>query len=215
MAQSNHRGEGEPPSNIHIGPATRKNSWLPWLLLALGLVALLFGIRRCQDSAATRIAPTPTTERAAGATAVPAPGTRAVTETVPVLPGTSAIGTYLGGTEPVPRTFVFEKLHFDTAKSDIRPQDHDELKTIVTVMKEHPNARVRIVGYADSRGTTPANANLGKNRADSVRSALAADGIAADRIETASGGETNPIATNATPAGQAENRRTELVVLQR
>jgi outer membrane protein OmpA-like peptidoglycan-associated protein len=42
-----------------------------------------------------------------------------------------------------------------------------------------------------------------------------ADGTAADRIDTASGGETNPADTNATSSGQAENRRTELIVLQR
>jgi outer membrane protein OmpA-like peptidoglycan-associated protein len=48
-----------------------------------------------------------------------------------------------------------------------------------------------------------------------VKAALVAEGIAASRLETASGGETNPVDTNATSSGQAENRRTELVVLQR
>ena len=42
-----------------------------------------------------------------------------------------------------------------------------------------------------------------------------AEGIAAERLETASGGQTNPVDTNATNAGQAENRRAELVVIQR
>ena len=56
---------------------------------------------------------------------------------------------------------------------------------------------------------------LGKSRAESVKSSLVAGGIPAARIETASGGETNPVDSNATASVQAENRRTELVVLQR
>jgi outer membrane protein OmpA-like peptidoglycan-associated protein len=115
----------------------------------------------------------------------------------------------------LPRTFVFEKLNFDTAKSEIRAADRDELNTLAAALKQYPNARIRIVGYADSRGAAAANATLGKERADSVKAALVAEGIADTRLETASGGETNPVDTNATSTGQAENRRTELVVLQR
>jgi outer membrane protein OmpA-like peptidoglycan-associated protein len=48
-----------------------------------------------------------------------------------------------------------------------------------------------------------------------VKAALVAGGIDAARLETASGGETNPVDSNTTSSGQAENRRTELVVLQR
>jgi outer membrane protein OmpA-like peptidoglycan-associated protein len=48
-----------------------------------------------------------------------------------------------------------------------------------------------------------------------VKAALVAQGIAAERLETASGGETDPVDTNATASGQFENRRAELVVRQR
>lgn len=224
MAQSDHKGDGAPPSNIHVGPATKKN-WLPWVLLALGLLALLFGLRRCSEDDTARVAPVPatttttttTTEPAAVPPAAPAvaPAVAPAADTGAVLAGTSGVGGYLAGTEALPRTFVFEKLHFDTNKSEIRAADRDELNALGAAMKQYPNARVRIVGYADARGTAPANATLGKDRADSVKAALVAGGIAADRIETASGGETNPVDSNATTTGQAENRRTELVVLQR
>jgi outer membrane protein OmpA-like peptidoglycan-associated protein len=218
MANSDHQGDGAPPSNIHVGPPTKKTNWLPWLLLALGLLALLFGLRRCsRDDAPTPVAAVPatatTTTTTTTSTATPA--TSAVTDGAAVLAGTSGVGTYLGGTEALPRTFVFEKLHFDTAKSEIRAADRDELNTLGAALKQYPTSRIRIVGYADARGNASANATLGKERADSVKAALVADGIAADRIETASGGETNPVDSNATSTGQAENRRTELVVLQR
>lgn len=228
MAKSNHDGDGAPPSNIHVGPATKKKSWLPWLLLGLVLLALLFGLRGCSDDdAATRVATMPATTPAAETVAVP-PATTATTtatttttttapatETAAVLAGTSGVGSYLAGTEALPRTFVFEKLNFDTAKSDIRAADRDELNTLGAALKQYPNARIRVVGYADARGGASANATLGKERADSVKAALVANGIAADRVETASGGETNPVDSNATSTGQAENRRTEVIVLQR
>jgi outer membrane protein OmpA-like peptidoglycan-associated protein len=159
-------------------------------------------MRRCNhDNESARVA--------AGAAATPATGTATA------LPGTSGVGSYLAGTEALPRTFVFEKLNFDTNKSDIRPADHDELNTLAAALKQYPNARIRIVGYADARGLASANATLGKERAESVKAALVAEGIAATRLETASGGETNPVDSNATPAGRFENRRTELIVLQR
>ena len=132
-----------------------------------------------------------------------------------MLAGTSGLGGYLAGTEAAPRTFQFEKLNFDTAKSDIRPVDADEVNAIAAVLKQYGTARVRIAGYADARGPSAANLALGKARADSVKAALVAKGIDGARIETISGGENDPVDTNATASGQAENRRTELVVIAR
>lgn len=220
MANSNHPGDGAPPRDIHVGPDKKKAKWLPWLLLALVLLALIFGLRSCQDDdsvartevATAPVAPATTSTTTETTTAVtPAPAT----DTTAVLAGTSGVGAYLGGTEALPRTFVFEKLNFDTAKSDIRAADRDELSALAGAMKQYPNARIRIVGYADARGAAGANSTLGKDRAESVKQALVAQGIAADRLETASGGEVNPVDTNATSTGQAENRRAELVVIQR
>lgn len=216
MANPNHPNDGAPPRDVHVGPE-KKAKWLPWLLLGLVLLALLFGLRSCNDDevARTTAVTAPATPEPATTPVAPAPVTTPATDTAAVLAGTSGVGSYLGGTEALPRTFVFEKLNFDTAKSDIRVQDRDELSALAAAMKQYPNARMRIVGYADARGAAGANSTLGKDRAESVKQALVAQGIAADRLETASGGEVNPVDTNATATGQAENRRAELVVIQR
>jgi len=210
MVNPDNRGNGIPPRHSQ-DTETKKKGWLPWVLLALGIIAVLLGLSRCnREKAIVDNTTAPATTPATSAqTTAPATGT------VAVLAGTSTVGSFLAGTDALPRTFVFEKLNFDTAKSDIRAADTNELSELAAAMKQHPNARIRIVGYADARGDAAANATLGKQRAESVKAALVADGIAADRLDTASGGETNPVDTNATSAGQAENRRTELIVLQR
>jgi len=222
MPDPDKRTNGAPPNHLHVGPEHHKKgpNWLAWLALLAGILALLFALSRCgrdeQTTTVTRAVVTNDT-----AAAAPADNAGAVVAATPnagsaeALAGTSAVGGFLAGTEPTPRTFQFEKLNFDTAKSDVRRADAAEVNQIAAVLKQYGNAHVRIAGYADARGSTPANVALGKSRADAVKAALVAQGIQASRIETVSGGESDPVDSNATASGQAENRRTELVVTSR
>ena len=206
MADPEDRRTDAPPSHIHI-EKTKKFNWLPWLLLALGLIALLFALSRCGRDEAAVVSPA-----APPAEVVAATPNAGASE---ALVGTSGLGTYLAGTEALPRTFTFEKLNFDTANSDIRPADAAEVNEVAAALKQYATARIRIAGYADARGNDAANVALGKARADSVKAALVAQGIDAGRVETVSGGENDPVDTNATAGGRFENRRTELVVTAR
>ena len=205
---NNKRTDGAPPSHIHI--EKKPINWLAWLLLLAGILALLFALSRCGRDH-TAVAPVATDSAAPSGVVAETSGAPAST----ALTSTSGLGNYLAGTGATPQTFTFDKVLFDTAKSDIRASDRGDVAAVASTLKSYPGAHVRIAGYADSRGSEPANLKLGKARADAVKAALVADGIKGDRIETVSGGEHDPVDTNATAGGRAENRRTELVVTQR
>ena len=200
------RPDGTP---LHIHVEKKKVNWLAWLLLALGLLALLLALARCHRD-----------ERAAVAPAA-APGPNTVVGTTSdagkstALMGTAGLGSYLAGAEVTPRTFVFDKLKFDTAKSDIRPVNVADVDAVAATLAKYPTTHIRIAGYADASGNDAANTALGKARADSVKAALVAKGIDAARVDTVSGGSTDPVDTNATAGGRSANRRTEVVVTSR
>jgi outer membrane protein OmpA-like peptidoglycan-associated protein len=211
MAGSNDNRPDGAPSHIHI-EKNKKFNWLPWLLLALGLLALLFALSRCNRDDTAAVAPVASPAAAATGDVV---ATTPNAGAADALTGTSGLGTFLAGTEAAPRSFVFEKLNFDSAKSAVRAEDVAEIDQVAATLKQYGTARVRIAGYADARGNDAANMALGRARADSIKAALVAKGVDAARIETVSGGENDPVDSNATASGRFENRRTELVVTAR
>ncbi|WP_419828176.1 OmpA family protein [Sphingomonas sp.] len=202
---------GAPPREVHI--EKKKTNWLAWILLALGILAALLALSRCHRQETAAVAPAPT-----GTPATPPVGVEHVTlpggKTVDLQPHTLNydLQGFLASSAPAPRTFTFDNLNFDTAASTIRADDRPTLAALTQILAAYPTAAVRLVGYADARGSDPANMKLGADRAAAVAKALIDGGVNAKRIATASGGDSNPVASNATAGGQFENRRTELVV---
>src|SRR5262249_48669653 len=80
-------------------------------------------------------------------------------------------------------------------------------------LRRNPRAKVELEGHCDSRGTIEYNLGLGARRAKSVKDALVAQGIGADRISTISYGEELPLCRDETEACWARNRRVHGVVL--
>jgi OOP family OmpA-OmpF porin len=73
---------------------------------------------------------------------------------------------------------------------------------------------VLCIGYTDSKGTIPYNQRLSMRRAVAVRNYLVSKGIPATATTVEGRGESQPVATNATDDGRAENRRVELRALR-
>lgn len=103
-------------------------------------------------------------------------------------------------------------VHFDTDKADIRPMDAQALDRKAVILQSHPAVRVRITGHADERYTAEYNLVLGSKRAESAKDYLAGKGIDRARIETATLGETAPIAMGHDESAWSQNRRAELEV---
>jgi len=214
-AGAGHHGVLPPIKNPAVDDARpRRNYYLPWVLLGLALLALLFllvkGLDRDDDDH-DRVQDNTVATQPLAVEQVELPNGRKVE----MAPGSFnyALQNYLGSDEPTPRAFTFDNLNFETASAAIRPQDAATVDTLAQVLKAYRNARVRVVGYTDAEGTASNNQALGQLRADAVAAALAEKGVGKDRVESASGGEGDPLASNRSRAGKAENRRTELVVL--
>jgi outer membrane protein OmpA-like peptidoglycan-associated protein len=103
---------------------------------------------------------------------------------------------------------------FDSAKSSFQKQTYSVLQAIVAILKEYPTAKFVLEGHTDSDGKDDANLVLSQNRAAAVKSFLIDNGIAADRLSSEGFGETKPVATNATKAGKAQNRRVEVKLVK-
>ncbi len=99
---------------------------------------------------------------------------------------------------------------FETGKASFQKSADEVLQAMVVIFKEYPRANFSIEGYTDSVGSKSTNQSLSERRANAVRDYLISNGINADRLTAKGFGEDNPIATNNTRAGRAENRRVEV-----
>lgn len=101
-------------------------------------------------------------------------------------------------------------INFDVDKHNIKPQYHNELKTVGDFLKEFPKSHGEIAGHTDSSHTNEYNQKLSERRANSVKEYIIKNfGIAPERISSKGYGEDKPIATNKTREGKAKNRRIE------
>jgi len=101
---------------------------------------------------------------------------------------------------------------FDTGKATLKPGAREKLARVSGILVTHPDLKLEIEGHTDSVGSDECNQGLSERRAESVRSYLVSQRIAAQTITTAGFGESRPVATNDNAAGRQRNRRVELVV---
>lgn len=101
---------------------------------------------------------------------------------------------------------------FDSNSSNLKPAGANTLTGVAMVLKEYPKTAVNVVGFTDSTGTRALNMRLSQQRAESVASGLILQGVAQNRLRTQGMGPDNPVASNSTEAGKAQNRRVEITL---
>jgi outer membrane protein OmpA-like peptidoglycan-associated protein len=120
---------------------------------------------------------------------------------------------------PIVQKFVLTetagKVLFDFNKATLKPEARNQLARVLQVLKDQPGAQVDIAGHTDSVGSDAYNMKLGKARADSVATYLVQNGVPSQNIRTESFGKRQPVASNATAEGRAQNRRVEITLSPR
>lgn len=104
-------------------------------------------------------------------------------------------------------------LTFNSSSSAIAPESYTVLNSISKVLAEYNKTKISITGYTDNTGNATINNRLSKERADAVYYYLNGRNIPKTRMEAQGLGSADPIASNSTSEGRAENRRVEIKII--
>jgi OmpA-OmpF porin, OOP family len=108
-------------------------------------------------------------------------------------------------------TFGSDEL-FDFNKADLKAPARAKLDDLAAKMQGADIKAIHVVGYTDGVGGDAYNDKLSLRRADAVRDYLVSKGVSPSAIDTEGRGKRDPVATNATAAGRAQNRRVDVKV---
>ena len=86
------------------------------------------------------------------------------------------------------------------------------LSRVAYNLKQYPNTDITVVGYTDNTGSQQVNDKLSLERAQAVMNYLEGQGVAQSRLKAVGKGWNDPIASNSTAAGRAQNRRVEIFI---
>lgn len=104
---------------------------------------------------------------------------------------------------------------FQPNKATLLPESYATLDKIAEMVMKRTNFVLRIHGHTDSAGNSNYNQSLSEARAKACYAYLLTRGVPADRMSYAGFGETQPVADNATPEGQRQNRRVEFLMIRK
>ena len=202
------------------GSSDVRAAW-PWVALALALAAvagtIFYANRQRTAEQAARV--TETATRAVGTTGIlitrPLPS--GVNLRVPAVGSEARLLAYVTSSAPLRSTdwIEFDRIRFYTDSASLMSDSNEQLRGIADIMKAYPRVRLTIGGYTDNTGDPAANLKLSEDRAMAVRNQLVGMGVAPDRMTAKGYGEAEPIATNVTEQGRAENRRVAFQVSAR
>ena len=102
---------------------------------------------------------------------------------------------------------------FATDSTNVSPALRDDLAALAQNVNVYQNSTLQVVGHTDSDGEAAYNQHLSERRAQAVGNILLSNGVPQQRLQTFGRGESQPVASNLSAAGKAQNRRVEIVIL--
>jgi outer membrane protein OmpA-like peptidoglycan-associated protein len=102
---------------------------------------------------------------------------------------------------------------FDTDRAELRGEFFPVLNSVARVLQRYDQTLIDVEGHTDSTGSRPHNQDLSERRALSVARYLGAQGVDDRRFSIQGYADTEPVASNATPDGRAQNRRVEIYLV--
>lgn len=112
------------------------------------------------------------------------------------------------------KSFVLEDCNFETGKAELKPESYAVLDELVAYLVRKEDERIELGGHTDNVGTAKSNLILSEARANTVRAYVIMKGIDPLRVTAKGYGFTVPVASNSTAEGRAQNRRTEVKILE-
>lgn len=105
-----------------------------------------------------------------------------------------------------------DRVYFAAGKATLTAASQAQLANLAALLAAFPRATLKFGGFTDNQGAVEANLLLSADRANAVRRTLVAHGVAPTRVAAQGYGQTHPVASNATLAGQAQNRRVAVLL---
>ena len=113
------------------------------------------------------------------------------------------------------KRFTFDGVNFRTGSAALTDESSTQLDNLVALMNAYKNMAIRVEGHTDNTGDANANMKLSNQRALAVKKYLMDNAIAAGRVEAKGMGQSQPIASNDTEEGRAQNRRIDVYVTKK
>ncbi|MGD9978315.1 MAG: OmpA family protein [Bacteroidales bacterium] len=108
---------------------------------------------------------------------------------------------------------VLRNIFFELDSYALKPESNVELDRLITTLKANPTIAIEVGGHTDNQGTNEYNQELSEQRAKAVARYLLSHQIEPHRVKWIGYGETKPVASNSSPEGRAQNRRTEVKII--
>ncbi|HLS95127.1 outer membrane protein OmpA-like peptidoglycan-associated protein [Sphingobacterium allocomposti] len=106
-----------------------------------------------------------------------------------------------------------EGILFDFNSSTLKSAAKTNIAKLVETLNKEPGTEILVIGHTDNIGTLAANQKVSESRANAVKAYAVSQGLSSGRIKTEGKNYSEPIASNDTDAGRAENRRVEIVIV--